>query len=37
MLTQMLSVDPGQPPDPAAGLNPKVVELYTKYAAIMLY
>ena len=25
------NLDPGQPPDPAAGLNPKVVELYTKY------
>lgn len=23
-------LDPGEVPDPAAGLNPKVVELYTK-------
>ncbi|EKM59594.1 uncharacterized protein PHACADRAFT_250194 [Phanerochaete carnosa HHB-10118-sp] len=27
--------DPGQPPDPAAGLNPKVVELYTKVGLVL--
>lgn len=34
MLTQMYCIDPGQPPDPAAGLNPKVVELYTKCVTV---
>ncbi|KZT74509.1 cell adhesion protein byn-1 [Daedalea quercina L-15889] len=27
--------DPGQAPDPAAGLNPKVVELYTKVGIVL--
>ena len=31
----MLScVDPDVAPDPAAGLNPKVVEMYTKYVLV---
>jgi essential nuclear protein 1 len=30
MSTQLISVDDG-PPDPRKGLNPKVIEVYTKY------